>query len=273
MSKIQLTRVQHFIPRFILKRFLASGEFDLFDKRQGKALSKTPKKSMYKEYFYEHDDFNPNEIEDLLASRENVYAPIIDKIIAKEKLTLEEHQTLIEFRHVTYYRSNEFMGFHTHKKNRGEDSSPQRLDWLSINGIYSAENYENNIKKSQLRAIQNVINRTDSAYYMSSLTPICVVAVSNDRKFAIGDNGSISIGEQFDGATVIVVSPSHALIFPKARTALALMEELKITNQESTIEYREFGNDFVDFVNERVIDWAFEYYIDPNPNVSKGHIE
>ncbi|MFA7310022.1 MAG: DUF4238 domain-containing protein, partial [Candidatus Paceibacterota bacterium] len=151
MNKKQITRVQHFVPRFILKRFVASDRFNLFDKRYGKLYQKTPGRSMYKEYFYEHDNFNPNEVEDLIASRENLYAPIIEKLLAKEKLTLEEHKTLIEFRHITYYRSNEFIGFHTHRKDRGEGSTHQRLDWLRHNGIYSGGNREKDIKQSQLK--------------------------------------------------------------------------------------------------------------------------
>lgn len=225
---------------------------------------------MYGEYFYEHDDFNPNEIEDLLKTRETIYAPLVDKIISKGKLTLQEHETLIEFRHVTYYRSNEFVGFHTYKKDRGGGGSDQRSDWRRINGIFELGNLEEDIKRSQLRAIQDVINRKDAAYQMSALTPICIVYTASDRKFAIGDNGSISIGEEFDGVAVIVISPSHALIFPKARTALELMGKVGATNQVSTIEYREIDNDFVDIINRCVCERAFEYYIDPNINVSSS---
>ncbi|MFA5876840.1 MAG: DUF4238 domain-containing protein [Candidatus Paceibacterota bacterium] len=265
MFKKKLKRVQHFVPRFILKKFLTSSEFKLFDKRYKKFLSKTPGGSMYKEYFYEHDDFNVNEVEDLISSRENLYAPIIEKLISREKLTLAEHKTLIEFRHITYYRSNEFIGFHTYKKDRGEGSSHQRLDWLRINGIFSFKNHEKDIKKSQLKAIQNVINQQDSAYQLSSFTPICFVAISNDRKFAIGDNGSISMGDEFDGMAVIVISPSHLLAFPKTRTAVELMEKIGMTNQESKVVYLNIENDLVALINEKIIDRAFEYYIDPNP--------
>ncbi len=219
---------------------------------------------MYKEYFYEHDDFNPNEVEDLLASREGIYAPIIEKIISRQELTLKEHRTLIEFRHITYYRSNEFIGFHTYKKNRGERSSDQRLDWLRINGIFGSDITDKNIKRSQLKAIQSVISKKDSAYQISSVTPICLVAIAKDRKFVIGDNGSISMGDEFEGMTVIVISPTHALAFPRASTALELMKKIGVTSQTSTIVRLEIDNDLVDTLNERIVDNAFEYYIDPN---------
>ncbi|MBI4087848.1 DUF4238 domain-containing protein [Candidatus Kaiserbacteria bacterium] len=263
----QLTRVQHFIPRFILKRFLSSGDINFFDKRYKKFLSKTPKGSMYKEYFYEHDDFSPNEIEDLLASRENIYSPIIDKVLAGEKLTFDDYKILIEFRHITYYRSNEFMGFHTYKKDRGEGSSHQRLEWLRINGIYESKDVEKDIKRSQLKAIQNVISGQDAAYQMSIRTPLCFVLTSADTKFAIGDNGSISMGEEFEGFTVITISPSHAIAFPRTATAIELMKGMGISGQESTVEYQEIDNELVGLINKRVRDHAFEYYVDPNPKV------
>lgn len=220
---------------------------------------------MYKEYFYEHDNFKPNEVEDLLSSRENIYAPIIEKIISGEKLSLEEHKILIEFRHVTYYRSNEFIGFHTYQKDRGEGSSEQRLDWLRIKGIYDQKDFKKDIKRSQLKAIQDVINGKDAAYQMSTWTPICIVYVTKDRKFAIGDNGSISIGGESEGITVIVISPTHALVFPRTVTAIELMQKVGATNQESTIKYLEVGNDYVDSINNVIREHAFEYYIDPNP--------
>lgn len=264
MPKKQLTRVQHFVPRFILKKFLDSGKFKFFDKRYKKFLSKNAKGSMYKEYFYEHDEFNPNELEDLLKSREDIYAPIIEKLIAKESLTLEEHKTLIEFRHITYYRSNEFIGFHTYKKDRGYGSAPQREDWRRINAIFDLGNIEKDIKKSQLRAIKDVINKKDSAYQLSSLVPICIVAIASDKKFGIGDNGSISIGEEFDGITIIVISPYNALIFPKTRSALEFMKVLKVSNQQSTVIYAKQSNTFVEAVNRCIFNRAFEYYVDPN---------
>jgi len=219
---------------------------------------------MYKEYFYEHNDFNLNEVEDLIASREHLYAPIIEKLIARKELTLEEHKTLIEFRHITYYRSNEFIGFHTHRKDRGEGSSQQRLDWLRLNGIYGGGDREKDIKRSQLKAIQDVINRKDAAYRMSSLTPFCYAAAARDKKFAIGDNGSISMGEEFDGVTIIVISPDYALVFPKARTALEIMEKTGVTAEQSTVKYLQVGDEYVEPINRRILDRAFEYYIDPN---------
>jgi len=259
-----MKRVQHFIPRFILKNFLDKGFFKFFDKRYGKYSDKTPGGSMYKEYFYEHDDFELNEIEDLLARRENLYAPIIEKIINQIPLTLEEHKILIEFRHTTHYRSNEFIGFHRFQTSRGKDDWMQRLDWKMINGIYESNDWDKDIKRSQLKAIKSVVDGKDAAYSLSTYTPICFLFTSKDKKFMVSDSGSLCWGDEVDGMIIIVLSPIHALMFPRIKNAIKSMEELGVTNQQSTIKYKVADNEFVDFVNKKVLENSFEYYIDPN---------
>lgn len=259
-------RIQHFIPRFILKKFLENGAFSfkLFDKRYGKFSNKNPRGSMYKEYFYEHDDLGSNEIEDLLAGREGIYAPIIEKLINKVPITLEEHKTLLEFRHVTYYRSNEFIGFHNYQKRRGGNDWMQRLDWKSLNGIYNSDNYEKDIKKSQLRSIKAVIERKDPVYCMSSLTPICFLYTSKNKKFMVSDSGSLCWGDEFRGMVIIVLSPSHAVMFPRLKNAIKIMEKLKVNNQKSTVIYEDLSEEEVDDINTHVLRNSFEYYIDVN---------
>ena len=259
-----MKRVQHFIPRFILKRFLDKGSLTFFNKGHGKYSKKSSKGSMYKEYFYEHDDFNPNEIENLLAERENFYAPVIEKILNHESLTLEEHKILLEFRHTTYYRSNEFVAFHGFKKGRAQNDWMERLDRRTINGIYESENLDKDIKKSQLDAIKSVIARKDSAYSISALTPICFVFTSKNRKFMVSDSGSLYWGSEFDGMVVIVVDPLHAIMFPRLKQALEIMKNRQYTNKESNVIYENAPDDIVDMINDRVLKGSFEYYIDPN---------
>jgi hypothetical protein len=91
-----------------------------------------------------------------------------------------------------------------------------------------------------------------------------LVAVTNDRKFVIGDSGSITPGDELTGVVVIVISPHRAIIFPKISRATELMTAKGVTNQESTIIYTRVDNDYVDCMNSRIIESAFEYYIDPN---------
>ncbi len=264
MQDKELTKVQHFISRFILRNFLTAGKFKFFDKRYKKFSDKNPKGSMYKEYFYEHDDFAPNEIEDLLATRENVYAPIIKKLLEGKALTLDEHMTLIEFRHVTYYRSSEFTGFHNYQKDRGEDSWMERWDWKSINGIFNSDDPEKDIKKSQLRAIKEVIEREDPIFKLSAYTPICFLFTTKGKKFMLGDNGSVGIGEEFTGMVVIVLSPTQAVAFPRINKAAEIMQKVGVKSNQSTIIYEDAPDEIVDIVNERVKRQSFEYYIDPN---------
>ena len=267
MKKIKknIKRVQHFIHQFILKKFLLpKGRFELFDKRYNKSLPKDPGGSMFKEYFYEHDDFNPNEIEDLLALRENFYAPVIEKIINKKPLTIEEHSVLLEFRHTTYYRSNEFIGFHNYEKRRSENDWIERWDWKSINGIYNSKDFEKDIKKSQLRSIKSVIDRTDPVYYISSLTPICFLFTSTGKKFMVSDSGSLCGGNEFDGMVAIVLSPNHVIVFPRVKNALKIIEKLGFNNKKSNIIHENADDKFVNLINNKVIENSFEYYINPN---------
>ncbi len=258
-----MKRVQHFIPRFILKKFISDKwKFKIFDKRDNRY--KSPSDTMYKEYFYEHDDFKPNEIEDLLATRENLYAQVIEKLINKIPLNLEEHKILLEFRHTTYYRSNEFVNFHTYKNGRGKADWEQRHDWRSIMGIFHSKDLENDIKKSRLKAIQAVIKRADPAYCVSLFTPVCFIFTSKGRKFIVSDSGSVCRGDEFDGMVIIVISPIHAIMFPKIKPALGVMTKKDVSKNESTVVYEDAAEDLVDLINEMAIKSSSEYYIDPN---------
>jgi hypothetical protein len=257
-------RIQHFIPQFILRKFLNDKSFKIINKKFNKSSNKGASNSMYKEYFYEHNDFSPNEIEDLLASREGFYASVIEKLINKTPLTLEEHKILLEFRHTTYYRSNEFIGFHNYKKRRGENDWMERWDWKSLNGIYNSKDFEKDIKKSQLRSIKSVIDRKDPVYYISSLTPICFLFTSENKKFMVSDSGSLCWGDEFDGMVIIVLSPIHAIMFPRIKNALSLMEKLGVNNEKSNVIYEKADDDLVDLVNDKVLKSSFEYYIDSN---------
>ena len=255
---------QHFIPQFILRKFLKSTSFKLFDKKINKVLDKGASNSMFKKYFYEHKNFHPNEIEDLLAIRENYYAEVVEKLINKKPLTLAEHEILLEFRHTTYYRSNEFIGFHNYEKRRGENDWMERWDWKSLNGIYNSKDFKNDIKKSQLRSIKSVIDRKDPVYYISSLTPICFLFTSINEKFMVSDSGSLCWGDEFDGMVIIVLSPIHAVMFPRLKKALALMEKLGINNKKSNVIYEIADEELIDLINKKVLKSSFEYYINPN---------
>lgn len=259
-----MKKVQHFIPRFILKKFTNEGSFSFYNKIFGIFSKKVPSGSMYKEYFYEHDEFSPNEIEDLLASRESLYAPIIEKVIKHQQISLEEYKILTEFRHTTYYRSNEFVGFHTHRKARGENDWMARWDWRSLNFIYNPNDYDKDIKKSQLNAIQSVIDGKDAAYSLSLLTPICFVFTSKEQKFMISDSGSLCFGDEFEGYVIIVISPFYAIMFPRVNMAMKAMLKMGVDDKQVTVKYEEVDDDFVSFVNNKVLEKSFEYYIDPN---------
>ena len=80
----------------------------------------------------------------------------------------------------------------------------------------------------------------------------------------VSDSGSLCNGNEFEGTVIIVLSPIHALMFPRITSAIKIMEKLGINNKESTIRYEDVDNELVDIVNNRVLERSFEYYIDPN---------
>lgn len=260
-----MKRVQHFIPRFILEKFILNDKpFKLVDKRYKKPKNKFPGSAMFKEYFYEHDDLRPNEVEDLLGKRETVYAPIIKKIIDRVSLTIEEHKTLLEFRHTIYYRSNEFCAFHAFKKRRCEGDWVERQDWRFLNGIFSSDNLDDDIKKSQLKAIKAVISREDAVFHMSSLTLLCFVFKTKGKKFIVSDSGSLCWGNEFKGMVVIVISPECAIMFPRLESALEIIKKTGIDKKKSTISYIDIDDNLVNAINKKAVRSSFEYYIDPN---------
>lgn len=275
---------QHYISKYILRNFTDEDnklpikyvEYDA--KNQKKGVSGW----MYEEYFYEHEDYKENEIEKLLGKRETLYKGILDKILAKPTcLTIEEYDLLLEFRHVTYYRASEFRAFHNFKKTRSKDSDWRtRLDWNMLHG-YSLKKNDDMIK-SQLDAIQSVIGNDDnignSIRKMSMLIPIytLVDATDSEIKFNISDCGSITFGGEFDGMTVVVISPDYAICFPRPLLAIELCT--KILKRKPIIgdwtvapqinfTVEQLGEKFVENVNKAYKQNAYKYIVDSNSNV------
>lgn len=268
------TKLQHYIPRFLLRRFLSPKSFRIYNKETGTYSNKGASNSMVKSLFYEHDKFNPNEIENLLQKRETVYAPIIAKLIKGEEITIKEYDILLEFRHVSHYRSHEFFAFHTYQKRRGDSSYEQRHDWKSMHGLYgprSQEQLESDIKLSQLKAIKSVIANDEGwgniIRKVSGYTPICLVYESKGTKFIIGDSGSLTIGGELEGITWIVISPTKVLAFPRGSSAIKFIEHLTKLNGKMKvpiiINYK-LPEESVILLNEQLKHISFQYYVDPN---------
>lgn len=223
---------------------------------------------MVKEWFYEHKSLPKNEVENLLSKREGFYREVTEKLIRGEKLNEKEYSILIEFRHVTYYRSNEFIGFHDFRKSHGNEDYLARGDWRSINGFsFFKPLSQDELKQTQIRAIQSVIKGTDAAFSMSLMTKICFVYISKNKKFFLGDSGSIGSGEdEFNGMVFLVISPHHIVGFPRTLSAAKILAEMKIgiNNKTPVIVFPKVDDDLVDSLNSKIANAAFEYYIDPN---------
>lgn len=99
MSKI--TKKQHFVPRFYLKRFTnADNMFYAYDYKNGKILPKPVyyETQCYKDYFYGED----GKLEKQLSKKEAHWAATISNIISSDKVTPEQCKILKEF--VLYQR-------------------------------------------------------------------------------------------------------------------------------------------------------------------------
>lgn len=258
-----MKRSQHYLPRFILKKFidLKSKSFKVFDIKTNTYLSgpKYPPKTMTKALFYEHDSLKPNEIEDLLASRESIYAPIIDKILLRQSISKDEFAHLLEFRHVTYYRSNEFVAFHSFQTSRGENSWRQRWEWRSFNGSYETTF---DVKKSQVNAIKRTINGTEPILQLSLLTPVCIALQSSSKKFIIGDSGSLSMGDELKGVVIIVISPYVALLFPRPSAAVEMMKERHLKLSNPLLMYEDCDDELVETINKATRHQAFAHWVE-----------
>jgi hypothetical protein len=262
------TKNQHYISEFILRRFLNGTNFQLFDKTKNTFLTKGASNSMAKKWFYEHKSLPANKIEKLLAQRENLYKKVTEKLIKGEKLNNDDYTVLIEFRHVTYYRSNEFIGFHDFRKSHDDKDYLERGDWRSVNGFsFFKPLIPDELKQTQIRAIQSVIKGSDAAFSLSLMTKICFVYTSTNKKFFLGDSGSIGSGEdEFNGAVFLVISPHHLVGFPRTLTAAKILTKMKIgiNNKNPIVLFLKVDDDLVDSLNLKIADTAFEYYIDPN---------
>lgn len=193
----------------------------------------------------------------------------IRKIMDSKEISKEEFNILLEFRHVSYYRSNEVNGFYGFRTSRGPDDWMDRWDWRSLNGI-TGPDYEKQHKLAQLKAIKSVIANDEGLgnviRKLSRMTPICFVFTSKGKKFIIGDNGSLSLGGELDGVVIIVLSPDHALMFPKITKACEVMAKygMKLNEEQHRIIYEDIDDEGVDVVNNKMIARSFEYYVDPN---------
>ena len=81
----QLTKKQHFVPRFYLKRWCdPAGKIWLHDLKAGRNSSRSPKSAFTQEYYYEADPKAPDNVfEDYLGDLENRSAPALDRIVRK----------------------------------------------------------------------------------------------------------------------------------------------------------------------------------------------
>ncbi|AFM24866.1 DUF4238 domain-containing protein [Desulfomonile tiedjei] len=79
----QITRKQHYVPRFYLKSWLIPGldKVWTYDLYHNKIKNLSPSSIVFENYYYEHDrDFPDNSIEDVLKKMEDKTAPILQEM-------------------------------------------------------------------------------------------------------------------------------------------------------------------------------------------------
>ena len=258
------TRKQHYIPQFILRSFLVGTSLKLVSIRTGNRYYRGASNSMFSDWFYEHRSLPVNHIENTLASRETHYAEVINHLVSNHTMSMEEYRILIEFRHVHYYRSREFYAFFTFQMNRGANSWRQRADWRMINGVYTIQSDED-VKLTQLRAIQSVIEHRDEAYQLNIMIPICFLLHTAGKKFILPDCGSISRTDdnELNGLTSIVIRPDYLLVFPRFGWATNLVEQIRPQSYPHII-CSEVDDDYVEQYNQQSIESSYEFYVQSN---------
>ena len=128
-----------------------------------------------------------------------------------------------------------------------------------INGI---SNTKDSAKKSQLNAIKRTISGIEPILELSLMTPVCFVFKTLDKRFVIGDNGSLSMGGELDGIIVIVVSPSVALMFPRTLKATEMMKQYSIKLYDCLLVFENIKDDLVDLINDKTKEQTFAYWVE-----------
>ena len=90
----------HYLPQFYLEHFCKEQKFWVFDRERGEIRIQTPINTALQAYYYSRTDEHGNRetgIEELLADIESETKGVIEKLIAREKITGEEKSTLSMF--------------------------------------------------------------------------------------------------------------------------------------------------------------------------------
>lgn len=102
----QITKKQHFVPKFYLKSWQAPGKDSIwsYDLQHKSIKDRSPTSVLFEDYYYEHDrEFPDNIVENLLSEMENETAPVIreiNEIVQRYSRLSQENELQRDLRHV-----------------------------------------------------------------------------------------------------------------------------------------------------------------------------
>ena len=91
---------QHYVPRFYLAGFAETNLVSCLDRRDGKLNSRTPERTACTPHLYTFEDKQARrrfDIEEMFGYHEGKAAPIIVKMAARERISLDERENLATF--------------------------------------------------------------------------------------------------------------------------------------------------------------------------------
>ena len=178
------TKNQHTVPKCYLKSF---GEnLIVFDRFTKLSVKKNIKDISVIDYFYEHSDFETNEIENLMNSMENDWAfKCRDKLlnnINKQNCKLKNREIWAKFIFIQIFR--------TQKNIRQSDAVIKCMDcFINKNCAISLKSwwYEFNFRKYLLYKITSIIKPINSKNIHLNIIKDTVKDTEDDYKFLIND--------------------------------------------------------------------------------------
>ena len=208
MPPAQLAKIQHYVPRMLLKSHTTGKKHQIhvFDKLKLKSFQSNIKSIVAENGFYNFDGRSGKAtIEPALAELENATTPILDKIIKIEnitKITAEERTTLSLFLAVQLTRTKSFREMLKDVTNQ----LGHRLKQWAINRDdieHLLKNFcattDNDIKSSSIQIIlstaKNFAREINSKLWLLQKTKKCC-------PFIIGDNPIVLQNTMFKGCKV-----------------------------------------------------------------------
>lgn len=218
---------QHYVPRFYLKQFASDeNKFFVYDFEKNGLLSDRPvpcESQCYKKYFYGEDGI----WEELLSKKEGVWASIIDKVIKKDDLTIDEINSIKEF---ILFQKQRTQDENNHSIEQREAMIREYAKALYYFNNWEfdeeAENFCKNKSIEDMSPAENVLMATKMLKYVDDLD-ILIIHFNTMNKLVTSDAPVITLnyfmeitGFGYDNIGIsylMPITPEHVVIMYDAQ--------------------------------------------------------